>query len=43
MLYGGKPQKPVPPSKIGCRRNVEFRGLEPYTYAIVSIICYLFI
>lgn len=36
MLYGGKPQKPVPPSKIVCRKNVEFRGPQPYTYAFVS-------
>lgn len=37
MLYGGKPMKPVPPSKTGISIPTPFRGPQAYTYGFVSI------
>jgi len=37
MIYGGKPPKPVPPSKEGVSIPTPFRGPRAYEYGFVSI------
>ncbi|XP_025207836.1 golgin subfamily A member 6-like protein 6 [Melanaphis sacchari] len=36
MIYGGKPMKPVPPSKVGVSIPTPFRGPEAYTYGFLA-------
>ncbi|XP_060857733.1 golgin subfamily A member 6-like protein 22 isoform X1 [Metopolophium dirhodum] len=36
MIYGGKPMKPVPPSKAGVSIPTPFRGPQAYTYGFLA-------
>ncbi|XP_022176736.1 golgin subfamily A member 6-like protein 6 isoform X2 [Myzus persicae] len=36
MIYGGKPMKPVPPTKAGISISTPFRGPQPYTYGFLA-------
>ncbi|XP_026821430.1 golgin subfamily A member 6-like protein 6 [Rhopalosiphum maidis] len=36
MIYGGKPMKPAPPSKVGVSIPTPFRGPQAYTYGFLA-------